>query len=205
MPNPLTQEEKQNQMDQIANQIENLTESPLYAYRQENHYLPVIGEGDLGAKIMFVGEAPGAKEAQSGRPFVGSAGKVLNEMLAQIGLEREDVYITNIVKDRPPKNRDPKTDELDLYAPFLVQQIEIIQPRVIATLGRFSMDFLLALFQHPAQGQKIGELHGQALTCSTSYGAVQVLPLYHPAATFYNRSLRPTFEADFQKLAKESE
>ncbi len=203
MPHPsqaLNTSEKKTLLDDIEKALQNLEESPLYDYRLENDYQPVVGEGSPDASIVFIGEAPGAKEAQTGRPFVGSAGKLLDEMLTKIGLNREDVYITNIVKDRPPNNRDPRTGEIELYAPFLSQQINLIRPKVIATLGRFSMAFILEKYDHPDHDKKIGELHGRILEVNAAYGKVSVLPLYHPAATFYNRSLRPEFEADFQKL-----
>lgn len=199
---PLSMEEKRARLDALHKELETLEESPLFAYRKENDYFPVLGEGDPDAAIMFIGEAPGAKEAKTGRPFVGSAGKLLDEMLGHIGLKRQDVYITNIVKDRPPENRDPRVGEIALYAPFLSQQIKIIRPEVLATLGRFSMDFILDQFNHPAHGKKIGALHGEILSLQANYGCVSLLPLYHPAATFYNRDLRPAFEADFEKLRK---
>jgi uracil-DNA glycosylase family 4 len=106
----------------------------------------VIGEGSHFADIMFVGEAPGKNEAIQGRPFVGASGKFLNELLLGVGIKREDVYITNIVKDRPPENRDPTPEEIEMYGPFLDRQIDIIQPKVIATLGRFSMVYIMKKF-----------------------------------------------------------
>ncbi len=190
---------RQTQLDQIAAAVEQLTESPLYDYRTENNYLPVIGDGDIEAKIMFVGEAPGEKEALQGKPFVGAAGKVLSELLASIGLERTDVYITNIVKDRPPKNRDPRKDEIKLYAPFLTRQIEIIRPRVIVPLGRFSMEFILEQFG-VNDGQKISEVHGTVIEAKAGFGPVAIVPLYHPAASFYNRSLKETLWEDVKVL-----
>lgn len=190
---------RQTQLDQIAAAVEQLTESPLYEYRTENNYLPVIGDGDIESKIMFVGEAPGEKEAQQGKPFVGAAGKVLSELLASIGLKREGVYITNIVKDRPPKNRDPRKDEIELYAPFLARQIEIIQPRVIVPLGRFSMEFILEQFGVNG-GQKISEVHGTVIEAEAGFGPVAIVPLYHPAASFYNRSLKETLGEDVKVL-----
>ena len=194
--------DKRSKMEQIANALENLTDSPLFEFRQEQNYSFVLGEGDLDAKIMFIGEAPGAQEAKSGRPFVGTAGKVLDELLGTIGLDREEVFITNIVKDRPPENRDPRPDEIELYAPFLLEQIEIIQPKVIATLGRFAMDFILERFSVPEQGEKIGALHGKVLKGETPYGEVTIVPLYHPAAAFYNQGLEETLRSDFQVLKK---
>jgi uracil-DNA glycosylase family 4 len=193
-------EDKAAQLDDIAEQIQHLEESPLYELREEKGYSPVIGEGDLDASVMFIGEAPGEQEAKTGRPFVGSAGQVLDELLHSIGLERGEVYITNVVKDRPPDNRDPRSREVELYAPFLTRQIEVIQPRVIATLGRFAMEFILKRFLMAEAGQKIGDLHGKVLEAQASYGKVLVIPLYHPAATFYNRDLEDTLGEDFQAL-----
>lgn len=191
---------KQATMHAIAAELETLTESPLYPFRVENGYQVVVGEGSLDADIMFIGEAPGASEAKSGRPFVGASGRVLADLLAGIGLRREDVYITNVVKDRPPDNRDPRAEEIALYAPFLRRQIELIQPKVIAPLGRHALAFVLELFGAPAAGQKISDLHGQPLTVQAGYGEVTVVPLYHPAVALYNRDQRATLEADFQAL-----
>jgi uracil-DNA glycosylase family 4 len=188
------------ELEQIAREIEALERSPLYRFRIANHYHPVIGEGDPAAAVMLIGEAPGEAEAKSGRPFVGASGRLLTELLASIGLARADVYITNVVKDRPPENRDPTSAEIALYTPFLVRQIEIIQPRVIATLGRFAMDFVLALFQMPEQGRKISQLHGQPLRAQTTYGPVVVMPLFHPAVALYNTSQKQTLVDDFQHL-----
>jgi DNA polymerase len=188
------------QIEEIREAVRSLTESPLFAYRKEKGYLPVIGEGDLHATIMLVGEAPGEKEARTGRPFVGASGKFLDELLASIGLKREEVYITNIVKDRPPENRDPTPEEIRLYTPFLRRQIEIIRPRVLVTLGRFAMGFILDELGMPESGGKISALHGKALTAQASYGPVSVLPLYHPAVALYNVNSRETLINDFRIL-----
>lgn len=195
-------ETKAARLEEIANEIQSLEESPLYDYRKENDYLPVIGEGDPDADIMFVGEAPGREEAESGRPFVGNAGRVLDELLESIGVDRQDVYITNVVKDRPPGNRDPRAVEIELYAPFLRRQIEIIEPEVIATLGRFAMEFVLEDYDLPQQGQRIGDLHGQVLEAEAPHGMVNIVPLYHPAAAFYNRALEDTMREDFRVLER---
>ncbi|OHA60497.1 MAG: hypothetical protein A2556_01620 [Candidatus Vogelbacteria bacterium RIFOXYD2_FULL_44_9] len=173
-------------------------DAPLFEYRQANKYWPVIGEGSHEAKIMFVGEAPGKNEALTGRPFCGTAGKILDELLAGIGLKREEVYITNIAKDRPPGNRDPLPEEIAYYGPFLDQQIEILQPRVIATLGRFSMSYLLNKYFLPAS--TISEMHGQVIETQEKYGPVVIVPLYHPAASIYNQKLKETLKADFAVL-----
>jgi DNA polymerase len=188
------------QLEAIAREIQNLEESPLYSYRKENGFSPVIGEGDPSASIVFIGEAPGKQEAKTGRPFVGNAGKVLDELLESIDLERQEVYITNVVKDRPPGNRDPRADEIRLYTPFLLRQLDVIQPRVLVTLGRFATDLILDDFDLPEQGQKIGDLHGRVLEAQAAHGCVAIVPLYHPAAVFYNQDLRETLEEDFLVL-----
>ena len=192
--------DRASQLQEIQRQVEELSESPLYDYRVEHDYFPVIGEGDPNADLMFVGEAPGRREAESGRPFVGAAGKILDELLASIILERDQVYITNIVKERPPDNRDPHQGEIELYAPFLLRQIEIIQPKVIATLGRFAMDFILGQFEAPERGEKISQLHGNPVKVKTSYGDVVLMPLYHPAFALYQRKQLNILKEDFRKL-----
>ena len=192
--------DKSEKLAKIAEKIEKLEESPLYDYRIKNDYKPVIGEGDLDAKIMFIGEAPGAHEAKTGKPFVGRAGKLLDSLLDNINLKRKDVYITNIVKDRPPSNRTPLVGEIKIYAPFLEKQINIIEPEIIATLGRLAMSFLLKTYDHPQKDKKIGELHGQILEAQTRNGKINIIPLYHPAAVFYNRNLEKKLEEDFQEI-----
>ncbi len=187
-------------MNEIAEAIGGLTESPLYGFRKDKGYLPVVGEGNIHASIMFIGEAPGEREAKTGRPFVGASGRFLDELLQSAGIRREDVYITNIVKDRPPENRDPIQEEIRLYAPFLLKQINIIRPRVVATLGRFAMDFILDQFGLPEKGKKIGELHGKLLDAEAPYGHLSIIPLYHPAVALYNQSQRETLKEDFQVL-----
>ena len=192
--------EKYEQLVKIAEEIKKLKESPLYYYRIENDYQPVIGEGDPDAEVMFIGEAPGVQEAKTGKPFIGRAGKLLDSLLDSINLNREDVYITNIVKDRPPSNRTPLVGEIKTYAPYLLEQIKIIQPKIIATLGRLAMNFILKTYDHPQGDKKIGELHGEILEAQTSNGKIRIIPLYHPAAVFYNRNLEQTLKKDFQKL-----
>lgn len=194
------QSERARQLADLAREIENLTESPLYAYRVQQGYKPVVGEGNSAARIMLIGEAPGEAEAKSGRPFVGASGRVLSELLAQIGLTRADVYITNVVKDRPPENRDPTTAEIALYRPFLARQVEIIQPRMIATLGRFAMNFVFELFEMKEQGATISRVHGQRLVATAPYGEVIVVPLFHPAVALYTTARRQTLSEDFQVL-----
>jgi uracil-DNA glycosylase len=194
--------EKQRQLDAIAEEVRHLTDSPLYEFRIQNNYHMVFGVGNADADIMFIGEAPGEWEAKKGEPFVGASGRMLNELLAGIGLKRGDIYITNVVKDRPPENRDPSKAEIELYTPFLLRQIEIIQPKVIATLGRFAMDFIFQTFNMAEQGGKISALHGKLLKAHTVYGEIDVLPLFHPAVALYNQSQKQTLVDDFQALKR---
>jgi uracil-DNA glycosylase family 4 len=193
-------DDREKALQEIADRVENMEFSPLYAYRKEHNYSPVIGEGDPHAAIMFIGEAPGKNEAETGRPFVGRAGSILDDLLESIDLDRENVYITNIVKDRPPDNRDPKVEEIELYAPFLKEQVRIIRPQVIATLGRFAMDFVLDWLDMPQAGEKISDLHGKVLEAEAPHGKVKVVPLFHPAVALYVRERRDTLEEDFQAL-----
>ena len=192
--------DRREQLRAIKDALVNLEESPLYEYRLRNNYFPVIGQGNHYADIMFIGEAPGKNEAETGRPFCGASGRVLDELLDSIDLNRDNVYVTNIVKDRPPNNRDPLPDEIELYAPFLERQIDIIQPKVIATLGRFSMEFILRHFGAFQAGQRISQIHGSVIKIRTAYSRAAVVPLYHPAAALYNASQRTTLESDFQVL-----
>ena len=187
-------------MGYIYDEILNLTSSPLYGERVKNNYYPVIGQGSCYAEIMFVGEAPGKTEALTGVPFCGRAGKILDALLKSVDIGREDVYITNIVKDRPPKNRDPLSEEIALYAPFLDRQIEIVQPKVIATLGRFSMAYSMEKFRLSDALDSIHKIHGKVFDARASYGAIKIIPLYHPAAMIYNPSIRKVMEKDFQIL-----
>jgi uracil-DNA glycosylase len=194
--------DRQAQLDQIAAEVARLEESPLYEYRVREGYKPVIGTGDPGARILFVGEAPGKQEAKSGRPFVGAAGRILDDLFASIGLARDQVYITNIVKDRPPDNRDPRAAEIALYAPFLARQIEIIRPRVIVPLGRFALAFMLEHFGLDAAEATIGTMHGRPIDVDAPYGLVTLIPLYHPASVFYVTERRDVLERDFQVLKR---
>ncbi|KKR45440.1 MAG: hypothetical protein A3G47_00695 [Candidatus Zambryskibacteria bacterium RIFCSPLOWO2_12_FULL_39_45] len=198
----LSKEEKFEKMKEIRGELLDFKESPLYQYRVKNKYFPVVGEGNHMARIMFIGEAPGKNEAETARPFCGRSGKLLDEMLASINLNRKDVYVTNVVKDRPPDNRDPTVEEINLYAPFLDRQIEIIQPKVIATLGRFSMDYIMIRLGLASQLQSISNMHGKEFVAQASYGSVTIIPLYHPAVALYNGSNKETLLQDFQTLKK---
>lgn len=218
---------KQQQLDQIAADIKKRNVCPDLAQTATQL---VMGDGSVDADIMFIGEAPGKKEDETGKPFIGAAGKFLDEMLASIGLERSDVYITNIVKYRPPNNRDPKPEEKNQFFPYLLKQLEVIQPKIIVPLGRHSMNVFLP-------DLRISEVHGKLFRLSfnpvnieancgdldlkimtkivapsvdgqsdqvrsSGNWFVDVLPLYHPAAALYNGSMRQTLMTDFAKITK---
>lgn len=151
----------------------------------------VFGDGSADAQVMFIGEAPGKNEDEKGLPFVGAAGRFLDQMLGSIGLSRQNVYITNIVKYRPPDNRDPLPDEKTAFLPYLNQQISVIKPKLIVTLGRHSLEALLP-------GLKISECHGKA----KRYKGQVYLPLFHPAAALYNEAMRQTLIDDFAKIPR---
>lgn len=177
---------KQQQLDAMAEQI--VKEGVCRELAEQATQL-VFGVGSANAEIVFIGEAPGKNEDLQGEPFVGAAGKFLNEMLAMIGLERKDIYITNIVKYRPPNNRDPLPEEKLAFLPFLKRQLDIIKPKLIVTLGRHSMDSLLP-------GLRISEVHGQP----KRYKGYVYMPLFHPAAALYNGGLRQTLIDDFARI-----
>lgn len=156
----------------------------------------VFGEGSPEAEIIFIGEAPGEKEDKQGRPFVGAAGKLLDEMIASVALMRKDVYIANVLKCRPPGNRDPLPDEVKACWPYLEKQVLTIKPKLIVLLGRHSLERFIP-------GQKISEVHGKPLRRNfPGLGSQVFFPVYHPAAALYQGSLRQTLFADFKKIPK---
>ncbi len=181
-------------LDDVAKEIEVCRKCPLHRTRIN----PVPGEGNENARIMFIGEAPGGNEDLMGRPFVGRAGKLLDLLLETIGLKREDVFITNVVKCRPPGNRDPTKEEIEACHYYLDKQISIIRPKVICTLGRFSMDYILNKFNIPHAS--ITESHGKVFEVKNLSGKFFIIPMYHPAAALYNPNLRGVLEEDFKTL-----
>ena len=174
-------------LEQLAAAVRACALCPLHSGRTN----AVPGEGPANAPIMFIGEGPGFHEDRQGRPFVGSAGKLLEELLASIGMTREQVYIANVVKCRPPGNRDPLPEELSACRPYLERQIELIRPPVIVTLGRYSM-------YRYFPGQSISRIHGQP----KQFGSVMVVPMLHPAAALHQPQWKSTLEADFEKLTQ---
>lgn len=153
----------------------------------------VMGAGSLDAKIVFIGEAPGKNEDEQGMPFVGAAGKFLNEMLALAEMNRDEVYITNIVKYRPPNNRDPLPNEKQAFWPYLIRQLQIIDPVIVVTLGRHSMEYFLP-------GKSISQIHGQPKRIQFGDKRIVIVPLYHPAAALYNGGMRQLLMDDFVSL-----
>ena len=174
-------------LQEIHEEIRACTRCPLHAGRTK----AVPGAGPVDAEVMFIGEGPGFHEDQQGLPFVGSSGQFLDELLANAGIDRESVYISNVVKCRPPGNRDPKPEEVAACKPYLDRQIELINPKVIVTLGRHSM-------ARAFPNDKISRVHGQP----RQVGEQVYFPMYHPAAALHQPSLRQTVEADFDRLRK---
>ena len=174
-------------LDSIAEQIKGCTACELC--RSRTHAVP--GEGNYNARIMLIGEGPGYHEDQQGRPFIGNSGKFLGELLGKAGLKREDVFITNVVKCRPPGNRDPMPDEIAACSAYLDAQLELIDPDVVVTLGRFSM-------QRWFRNERISKIHGEP----REDGKRLIVPMYHPAAALHQAALRSTIEDDFAKLPK---
>lgn len=156
----------------------------------------VFGSGNPEAEIMFIGEAPGKKEDEAGIPFVGSSGRILDKMLESIEIKREEVYLTNICKCRPPKNQDPLPEEVAACWPYLAKQIAIIDPKIIVTLGKYALNAFLS-------EAKISEVHGKIQEIELPrVGKRKIFPSYHPAAARQNRKTRALFNEDFEKIPK---
>lgn len=181
----------------------------LAAERRLNNTYPVIGEGNLNSKIMFVGEAPGKKESLTGKPFCGASGKFLDVLLNSIGLNRTTVYVTNLVNDRPTDNRDPFPEEIAIYGKFLERQIEIIQPKIIVTLGRLSMKYIFEYVGIGSELLPISKIHGKVFKGKirkdstkekTGYGEVKIIAMYHPAVALYKGSNRKVLLDDFHNI-----
>ena len=181
---------------EIIDEIKKCTKCKLYKTRRN----PVPGEGPCNAKIMFVGEAPGGKEDETGRPFVGAAGQFLTELLGMAGLRREDVFITNILKCRPPNNRDPEPDEIEACKPYLVRQIRLILPRIIVTLGRYAGRTLLG--DAGVKWSSMTRMHGKIFSVELYGVKLKIMPTYHPAAALYYPKLRPVIIKDFKEVLK---
>jgi len=177
-------------LEKIENEIKNCKKCPLHRLRKN----AVPGEGGHKKRIMFIGEAPGRREDELGRPFVGAAGKFLDELLSEIGLTRDDVYITNVVKCRPPNNRDPTEEEISLCAPYLERQIELLKPRIICPLGRFSAKYILE--KYGFEMSSISKVQGKIFE-----GDIIIIPMYHPAAALYHQNLKEDLRRSFKVLS----
>ncbi len=182
-------EEKQKRLDNVSRKTAECKRCALYKDATRS----VPGEGDSDSQLMFIGEGPGFNEDQQGRPFVGQAGKLLDKLLTSISIERKSVFIGNIVKHRPPENRDPLPEEIEACCKFLDEQIEIIDPRIIVTLGRFSLNKFLP-------GEFISKTHGKARFVNFAGKRRIVIPMYHPAAALRNQAVMNQLTEDFKKI-----
>ncbi|MFW6109432.1 MAG: uracil-DNA glycosylase family protein [archaeon] len=187
---------KKKKMDETKKEIQTCRECSLGDTRENI----VVGSGSLDARIVLIGEAPGRKEDETGLPFVGQAGKLLDEILENAGLNREDVFIGNILKCRPPDNRRPKKVEVESCESYLIRQLEIIEPSVIAPMGNSSVTYFQK--RYGLKNQSIGEVHGEVYLIKTSWENVKLIPLYHPAAAIYRRNLLDTLKEDIKKIAE---
>jgi DNA polymerase len=153
---------------------------------------PVLGDGDINAKIVFIGEAPGYMEDVKGKPFVGAAGKLLNESLIKAGISRDKVYITNVVKCRPPENRDPRSDEIEACRSYLDRQLDLIRPKIIVTLGRHSTAYVFSKIGR--EFKSISEVQGKIFEAELWGEKIYIIPSYHPAVALYNAKLKVSVE-----------
>ena len=185
-------------LEDIKKEVLNCKKCQLY----KNRTNPVFGEGNPKAKIMFVGEAPGFNEDRKGRPFCGAAGRVLDELLDSIAIKRKEVFITNILKCRPPNNREPKIEEIRACTPYLERQIKIIRPKVICTLGNYSTAYIFEKYGLKDRLQGISKIHGKVFEARNLFESVKIIPLYHPAVATYNPNMKEILKKDFKILEK---
>ncbi len=181
-------------LEQIEREILNCKKCELY--KTKTKYVP--GEGNPNAKIVLIGEAPGREEDLQGKPFVGNAGKLLTELLSSVGLKREDVFICNVLKCRPPNNRDPTLEEIKACGGYLIRQLNVIKPEVIVCLGRFAAKFVFEYFG--LQFESISKVKGKIFEVERWGKKIKVVPLYHPAAVLYRPNLREEYERDFKRV-----
>lgn len=187
---------KKKDLEEIRKLVENCKNCNLYKTRNKT----VFGEGSLNAKIMLIGEAPGRNEDIQGRPFVGKAGKILDDLLYSIDLKRNNVYITNILICRPPKNRNPLKKEINICKKYLDLQIDIIQPNIIVTMGNFSTSDILNKFD--LKVDKISNIHGNIYKIYNKLRNIKIIPLYHPAYAIYNKNIKNILFNDFKSIKK---
>jgi DNA polymerase len=186
----MTADERRNELVALYNEVQACTKCPLHETRAK----AVFGAGDADADVMFVGEAPGAEEDRRGLPFVGRAGQLLNQMLEEVGLSREEVFIANVLKSRPPGNRDPQPLEIEACRPYLFEQVRLIEPRVVCTLGNFATKLL------SGSPTGITRVRGTPQVHELGGRTVFLLPLFHPAAALRTPAVKETLRADFDLL-----
>lgn len=185
-------------LDNISKDVFNCKRCGLYKERIN----PVLGAGSPKAKIIFIGEAPGANEDMRGIPFCGAAGRVLDKLLEKAGIGREDTYITNILKCRPPENRNPREEEIKACAVYLERQIAIIKPRIICCLGNFAASYIMRKFGLEDKIEGISKIHGKIFSARTLFDSIKIIPFYHPAVATYNANMINILEKDFEVLKK---
>jgi len=185
---------KKEEMEKIATLVKNCKKCSLYKTRNN----PVNGDGSVDTKILFIGEAPGRNEDIQGKPFVGRAGKILDELLESIDLKRDEVYIANLIKCRPPENRNPLKSEIESCNGYLDKQIEIIKPKIIAPLGNFSCSFIFEKFG--LKYDKISLVRGKIFDINMLSGKMRIIPLYHPAVVTYNPNTKTVLLDDFKVI-----
>jgi uracil-DNA glycosylase len=183
-------------LEQVRKRVMECKRCDLYKTRNN----PVFGEGSKTATIMFIGEAPGFNEDRQGRPFVGRAGKILDELLASVHLKREDIYIANILKCRPPDNRNPERHEIESCSEYLDAQIEAISPKVLVPLGNFAFQFLCQ--KYGLTSEKISAVHGKMFNITTLFGTIRIVPMFHPAVATYNLTKKTILLEDMKTLLR---
>jgi DNA polymerase len=184
------------EMQELSHRISGCTKCSLSATRTN----AVFGVGSLDAKVMFIGEAPGANEDKYGVPFCGAAGKVLDELLAAAALKREEVFVGNILKCRPPENRNPQSDEIIACTPYLDAQIAFIKPAAICCLGNFATSYVMKKFGLANKMQGITKIHGSIFITDAAYGKIKIMPMFHPAVVTYDATKKPILAKDFAIL-----
>lgn len=187
------------ELEQVRQQVLQCQKCDLY--KTKKHY--VFGEGSSSTKVMFIGEAPGANEDETGRPFVGRAGKVFEELLQSIGLKRVDIFIANVLKCRPPENRNPKPEEIVACGGYLSQQIDILKPKIICPMGNFATEYVFKKYGLKTEMTSISRMHGKVYKVQNIFGTLKILPLYHPAVATYNVEMKGILLKDIQVLHNE--
>ncbi len=181
-------------LNELKKEVEKCSRCLLYKMRTK----VVFGTGSVDTKLMIISEAPGRWEDIKGEPFVGRAGKILDELLNSAGIKREDVYIANILKCRPPQNRNPQKEEIEACTPYLLKQIEIIKPEIICTLGNYATAFMMKKYGLESSIEGISKIHGKIFEIKNLFKTIKIVPLYHPAVATYNINMKKVLKEDFK-------